>query len=284
MNVARVRGWQFSQVSQTLTQRDCRLYALSIGMGRDPLDAAELPFVAADPVRVFPTMGSVLGWSDRWLFDPENEIDWTRAVHGETRMSFHAPFRAGMPIVSQTKVTDIVDKGAGKGALVLLQTRLLDAADGDLLSVIENSVYCRGDGGFAEKPLHASPAPPDEDRPPDETLEVPTCLSDALLYCLNGDHNPIHWDPRIARDAGFPRPILHGLCTVGIVARRLVRHYRAGQADSLRLMSCRFSAPVLPGDTLRIEIRRHQTAIMFKVRSAHQHVLVLNRGVLEFSA
>ena len=123
---------------------------------------------------------------------------------------------------SRTRVTRVVDKGAGKGALVVTAREISDAGSGQPLATVEHVSFCRADGGFGagDEPPPALPA---AGRAPDESVLLPTLPQQALLYRLNGDLNPVHAVPRMAREAGFDRPILHGLCTYGMAGRALAR-------------------------------------------------------------
>lgn len=64
----------------------------------------------------------------------------------------------------------------------------------------------------------------------------------------SGDHNPIHVDPDFARMVGLPGTIAHGLLDMGILAEAVARW--AGGYDRVASLACRFSKPLLPGETI----------------------------------
>lgn len=105
----------------------------------------------------------------------------------------------------------------------------------------------------------------------------------ALIYRLSGDYNPLHADPSVAREAGLLRPILHGLCSFGIAGRGLVRLLCGDQPARLRRIDCRFTAPVLPGDTLQVSVWiEHPGRAAYQVRAIERDALVMNNGYAEF--
>ena len=128
----------------------------------------------------------------------------------------------------------------------------------------------------AARPARSSRSTPSRTTPPDASIDLPTRPEQALYYRLNGDDNPLHSDPEIAARAGFPRPILHGLCTLGVVCHALVRTLCGYEAARLRQMDLRFSAPVFPGETIRTEIWREGGA--FRARVVERDVVVVNNG------
>jgi acyl dehydratase len=269
-------NYAIPEVRQRVTKRDTILYALGVGLGQDPLDTRQLDFVDHHRVlKALPSMAVVLGYPGFWLGNPATGVDAVKLVHGEQSIELHAPLPVEGEIIGRTKVTGLVDKGAGKGALLFSEKRLTDAATGTLLAVSRSTTFLRGDGGFGGPtgPVPAPHAMPE--RAADFTIDLPTRPEQALLYRLNGDDNPLHADPALAAKAGFPRPILHGLCTFGVVGHALLRGLLSYDAGRVRSMAARFTAPVYPGETIRTEIWHDGS---FRARVVERDVIVINNG------
>jgi acyl dehydratase len=270
------------EVRQRLTKRDSILYALSVGLGQDPMDARQLDFVDHHrALKALPSMAVVLGHPGFWLADPETGVDAVRLVHGGQGIALHRPLPVEGEVIGRTRVTGIVDKGAGKGALLYSEKQVLDAASGALLAVTTSTTFLRGDGGFGGPAGPVKPAALVPEGAPDVTVDLPTRPEQALYYRLNGDDNPLHADPAVAERAGFPRPILHGLCTLGVVCHALVRALGGYDPARLRHMELRFSSPVFPGETIRTEIWRDGA---FRARVVERDVVVVNNGRAAFGA
>lgn len=269
------------EVRQRLTKRDSIFYALSVGFGQDPMDERQLNFVDHHrALRAVPSMALVLGHPGFWLADKRTGVDAVRLVHGEQDLELHHPLPVEGEVIGRTRVTGLVDKGAGRGALLYSEKQLIDAHTDTLLATMRGTTFLRGDGGFggASGPIRAPHAMPQS--VPDIVLELPTRPEQALYYRLNGDDNPLHADPKVAAKAGFSRPILHGLCTLGIVAHALLRecaNYDERRFKSLRL---RFTAPVLPGETIRTEIWHDGS---FRARVVERDVVVIDNGFASFA-
>ena len=281
-----LKARSFAPVHQHYTQRDTLLYALSLGVGNDPLDAANLPLVYEgmdQPLQALPTMTSVLGYPGFWAKEADTGIDWVKLVHGEQRTTIHQPIPAAAQVIGNTRITHIIDKGAGKGAMVVSE-RTVEGADGSLYATLQQVTFCRGDGGYSQQlggqpsdaPLPALAATPDT--APQWTREHRIRPEAALLYRLMGDYNPLHADPRVAQAAGFDKPILHGLATYGMVGHALVMTACGGDASRLRSINARFSSPVYPGETLRTEIWQNGTALQFRARVVERDIVVLSHG------
>ena len=271
-----LRNWRFADVAQSYTDRDTLLYALSLGLGADPLDRGELPFVLEPGLVAVPTMGSVLCTLGAWTADPRTGVTRSHVVHGEQRMTFHAPLPAAGTVRGRARVLGVEDKG--KGALLHVERLLSDEATGEPLLTVVQTSFCRADGGFGEgwgpaQPLHAIP-----DRPADAELSLPTLPAAALLYRLNGDRNPLHADPDAAVRAGFPRPILHGLCTYGMAAYALLRSLLGLDPARLHAFDARFSAVVYPGETLSFEFWRDGAVVSFRGFVRERDAKVLDNG------
>ena len=282
LDYAKVRNWQSAGVRHTYTARDVMLYALGVGMAQDPLDREELRYVTEGDLRVMPSMAAVLASPGFWMRDqPEVGIDYVRLVHGEQSITLHKPLPAGGTLVGTTRVTRVVDKGAGKGALVHTEKTLTDAADGTLLATCEAVIFCRGDGGFSasgggDAPGPAARATPDT--PPELTLDFQTRPEAALIYRLSGDFNPLHSDPEVAAKAGFARPILHGLAAYGAACHGLIKEYCGYDPARLGSISARFSAPAYPGDLIRLECWKVGDEVAFRARVPDRDVTVLSHG------
>ena len=271
-------------VERTYTQRDPIFYALSLGLGQDPVNEDELRFVYEDHLQVLPTFPVVVAQPGMWARDLDTGIDWVKIVHGEHDMIIHKPLPAAGTVASQTRVIDAIDKGLGKGALVISQREVHDKATGELYTTITQTTFCRGDGGFGG-PRRPSPPPHTiPERAPDATCDLPTRPEMALIYRWNADMNPLHADPAIAKAAGFPRPILHGLATFGVAGHAILKTMCDYDPARFRSIAGRFSAPVYPGETIRTEMWRDGPIVSFRVRLVERDVVVLNNGRAEIGS
>lgn len=279
LNVETIMNWAFEPIEQAVSDRDCLLYALSLGYGRDPMDAADLAFVYEKDLRVVPTISAVLAKTPFWMRDPRTGIDWVKIVHGEQSAEFLAPVPTSGTLVSETRVKGVEDKGPGKGALVFSETSLWHKETGTLIAVNGRTSFCRGDGGCGSAGVTGAPAATLPGRAADHAVAYPTEPWLALLYRLNGDRNPLHADPEVARKAGFERPILHGLCTWGLACRALLATCCGNDPARLRGMRARFSAPVLPGETIETRIWTGGDEIAFECRVPARDATVLKGGV-----
>lgn len=240
---------------------DCILYALGVGAGATDPTGSELEFTTenSDGVtqRALPTMcvtkGPGVGGPNP--IGDIGDFNWALLVHGEQSLTLHKPLPTAGDFEITATVTGIYDKG--KAALVVLASEAVDAADGSPAFSLESSMFIRGEGGWGGERGPASEGPPPRpERDPDHVVTYATRTDQALIYRLSGDRNPLHADPTFAALAGFDRPILHGLCSYGFTGRALLHTLCDSDPDAFRTMAARFSAPVMPGDTLDVSIWR----------------------------
>ncbi len=268
-------------VERTYTARDTMLYALGLGFGHDPVDEAELAFVYEKNLQAMPTMACVLGHSGAMMREHIPELDWVKVVHGEQSVRLHRPLPVAATVVGKSRIVDVIDKGAGKGALLVNERVLTDKATGERLATLNHVTFARGDGGFGGPPRPSEPPPAPPERAPDLVCDIATRPEIALIYRLSGDYNPLHAEPAFARKAGFPRPILHGLATFGIAARAILRTLCGYDAARLAALRGRFSAPVFPGETIRTEIWQEGAVISYRCRIVERDVVAINNGRAE---
>lgn len=285
INYDQLMARTFPELVRSYTWKDSALYALGLGIGSNPLAEEELRFVYEEDMRAVPTMAVVLGHPGFWVSEPGSGIDYTKVVHGEQSLTIHRPLPAEATLVARNSIDEIIDKGEGRGAILRVRRDIYDQATGDLQSTQLMSMFCRADGGFGG-PSQGKPAPVVEipERAPDLVVSRTTLPQMALIYRLSADLNPLHADPAFARAAGFDRPILHGLGTFGVAGFALLLACGDARPERLREMSCRFTAPVFPGETLRTEIWRDGDAVVFRCTVAERGKTVLDRGRAVFSA
>lgn len=277
--------WKFPVVEHSYDVDDTMLYALSLGYGEDPTDANQLRFVTESidgtPV-VVPTMAVVLGFPGSWMANPKTGMDFPKSVHGEEELVLHRPLPPAATIQAHHRVVSIVDKGPGRGALVAYDKVLYDKSTREKLATVTHTTFARNDGGFSSRDGLTDPAPVPRpkppDRPPDEVLTFRTLPQQGLLYRLCADRNPLHALPEAARAAGYSRPILHGLCTYGIACRAIMARWCDHRPERLRSMFARFSSPVYPGETLRVEMYGMSSDVLFRVVAVERDLFVLDAG------
>jgi len=278
----KTKAWNSGPIRHCYTEKDTILYALGLGLGQEPTDPQQLRYVYEKDLVALPSMAAVLASPNLWMRDrTELGINFLKLVHGEQGVTMHAPLPTAGTVIGESRVTRIVDKGENKGAVVTVEKTLTDAANGQLLATTEHVAFLRGDGGFSrtgggDPAAPALPAPPDT--APETILELPTRPEAALLYRLSGDLNPLHIDPEIAAQAGFARPILHGLATYGNACRGVIAQFCDHDATRLRTFHARMTSPVYPGETLVLECWRVDGEIAFRVRLKERDVVVLNNG------
>jgi acyl dehydratase len=284
IDYGRLLAWPVPEIRHSYGVRDSQLYALAVGLGADPVDTRQLPFVYEKDPQALPTQAVVLGYPGFWMKDPGTGIDWVRLVHAEQGLTLHRPLPASGEVIGRTRVVGINDKGPGKGAIVYSRRTLHDAASDELIATLDISTFCRGDGGCGGSDAPPMTLTPTPERAPDAVCELPTLPQQALLYRLCGDLNPLHADPEVARAAGFERPILHGLCTFAVAGHALLRTLCDYAPKRLTSMQVRFSAPVYPGETLRTETWREGSQIAFRTLAVERNVVVLSHGRAEIAA
>jgi acyl dehydratase len=278
----KIMAMQVPPVEQKYGPKDCMLYALGVGFGHDPMNEEELAFVYEKNLKVLPTMATVLGYGGSWARDAG--VDQVKVVNGEQGFTLHQPLKPQGTLVGQTRILEVIDKGADKGALILSERRITDKATGELVATVTQTAFCRGDGGFGGPPRAAPPPHPIPTRAPDVTCDLPTRPEAALIYRLSGDYNPLHAEPAFAKAAGFERPILHGLGTFGVSGHALLKTLCGYEPRRLVSFGCRFSAPVFPGETIRTEMWRDGNVVSFRARVVERDVIAINNGRAEVTA
>ena len=252
----------FVPIHQSYDRRDAILYALGVGLGMDPLAPDDLPFVLEDRLQTLPTFAVTLGSPGMWIKAPAFGVDYAKLVHYEQAAEFHAPLPPQADIVARARVVSVTDRGEGRGAVVIVEREIANAAGDGKLCTLRQTVLLRANGGFGgpATPQTASIIPT---REPDARAAFQTDPRAALIYRLSGDWNPLHSDPEAARQGGFDRPILHGLASYAAAGVAVARACGRLPAN-VRELNCRFTGVVFPGDALDFRIWREGDGAAFQ--------------------
>jgi acyl dehydratase len=255
------------------------LYHLGVGAGVPPTDPGELQYTyESSPLKVLPSFGVIpvfqmlggLVGLEGLSFNP------MMLLHGEQDLMLHKPLPARAKVENTGRVSDVFDKG--KGALVVVETETKDES-GELLCTNRFSAFIRGEGGFGGE---SGPAPGNEApaREPDITHESSTLPQQALLYRLSGDKNPLHVDPNMAALGGFDTPILHGLCSFGIVCKAAVDKALDGDVTKVGRYQARFSGVVFPGETIVTSMWREGDKVLLSAATKERGTPVITNAAL----
>ena len=270
------------------TDRDTLLYALGVGAGLD-----DLAFTTENShdieQQVLPTY-AVIACLPFAAAAKIGTFNFAMLLHGSQEIRLFSPLPAAGKLSVVAEVADIQDKGEGKNAIVMLKATGTDPDSGAVVAETLTTAVIRGEGGFGGQPGERPAAPVIPDREPDAKVVLPTREDQALIYRLSGDRNPLHSDPWFAKElAGFPKPILHGLCTYGMAGRALVAELGGGDATKITAIASRFTSPVFPGETLTTSIWRTDSGkAVFRTEAANPDGsnarLVLEDGAAEYRA
>jgi acyl dehydratase len=258
-------GAELPEVKFSWTQSDVLLYHLALG-------ATELRYVYEEGLRVLPTFGVVAPrfheTAPPVVSFPGVDIDLARVLHGTQEITVHAPVPAEGDAVLRTRIADVWDKG--KAAVIVQESTAL-TPDGTALYTTRSSIFARGEGGFGGErgPSGKVEMPA---REPDAVIETPTLPQQAYLYRLCGDRNPLHADPEFAKRAGFEAPILHGLCTYGVVCKAVIDALLDGPEQVLSF-GAKFAGVVFPGETLTTRVWRDGPRLVLTTFAADRPVL-----------
>lgn len=281
----RLLDWSVPIARHRYTRRDTALYALSLGVARDAADRRQLALV--DPwspqLKGLPSMALVLGYPGFWLGEPAVEeatgiAPW-QVLHGEQAVELGGPLPVDAAVVGETRVTALVDKGVGRGCLLHSERHVYDEHTGALIAVCRQVHVLRAAGGCgsAGEARATKIVLPQEPAP--VAIDTPTMAQQALLYRLNGDPNPLHIDPDVAGQAGYSRPILHGMCTAGMAVAAVVGARFDFDPERIVRFSVRMTNPVLPGETLRTEVWPDGS---FRTRVLERDAMVLSNGRIDW--
>jgi acyl dehydratase len=249
-----VIGQESAPMERSWSSKDALLYAVGVGAGAvDPFE--ELSFTTDNSMnvtqQVLPTFAVIVGMGAVNL-GAVGDINMANLVHGEQSIELFKPLPVDGKISVSGKIASVYDKG--KGMVINTESTSVDVTSGEKLMVTSMSAFIRGAGGFGGERGPSGPKNVPPDRAPDHEVTYQTRKDQTLLYRLSGDHNPLHSDPEYAKVAGFPRPILHGLCTYGFTGRALLHSLAGSDPARFKKMDARFASPVWPGDTLTVKM------------------------------
>jgi acyl dehydratase len=270
------------EVERSWTSKDALLYAVGVGAGSIDPTGFELEFTTENSKgvsqRVLPTFGVIVGMGDGGMrnlgsFNP------AMLVHGSQGIELHGEIPVEGTVRTAARIAGVYDKGSA--AVVATEARSVDAATGAPLFTVRTQLFIRGEGGWGgdRGPSGAQHAAPDRD--PDHSVTYQTRTDQPLTYRLSGDRNPLHSDPEFAKLAGFPKPILHGLCTYGFTGRALLHALCGSDPARFASMDGRFSKPVYPGDELTVHIWVDGNKAVFRTETQGGDV-VIDQGLFEF--
>ena len=271
--------------------RDSLLYAVGIGAGAEDPVGGELEFTTNNSKGIeqqtFPTQGVVIGFGAGGALGKVGEIDWGRVLHGSQGVSLHQPIPVGGTVVVEEKVSGIWDKGEGKNAIIETEAKATLKETGEPLFDLRGSLVVRGSGGFGGQEGNTAPQVHAPEAAPDHEVTYQTRPDQALTYRLSGDYNPLHSDPWFATElGGFPKPILHGLCTYGFTGRTLLHELCGSDPKRFKSMDSRFSSPVFPGDSLTIQMWVEEGQAIYRTvaqKGTPEERVVIDNGLCVFS-
>lgn len=261
---------ELEEFDYSYTERDVILYNLGIGATEQEL---QFTFENDERFAALPTFGVIPQFAAFGGFDFVPDFNPAKLLHGEQYLAIKAPIPTSGDLVSTSRIMEVLDKGKAAAVTTIIETR--EKRSGTLIFENQSTVFIRGSGGFGGKrngsdrgPASAANDPPK--RQPDAIVEEKTSPSQAALYRLSGDLNPLHILPEFAAIGGFDKPILHGLCSFGIAGKHVLRTY--GAYSDIKV---RFAGVVYPGETLITQMWKEGNKVIFNVKVKERDAIVL---------
>ena len=255
------------------------LYHLGVGAGVPQTDPNELAYTYEQNLKVLPSFGVIPAFAAMGGLGAVEGISFNpmMLLHGEQDLEIRKPIPVEAEVETNGKIAGLYDKG--KAALVVIETETKLKGESDPLFVNRFSLFLRGEGGFGgDSGAAAGNAAPD--RAPDATVESSTLPQQALLYRLSGDKNPLHADPGFAKMGGFDVPILHGLCSYGIVCKAVVDNALGGDTSKVARYQARFAGVFFPGETMQTSYWRDGNTILVEAKSKDRGAPVITNAAI----
>ncbi len=271
-------GAKISEGTYSWTKDQVILYHLGVGAGVPPTDQRELEYTYEKNLKVLPSFGviPVFGALGGLGNVPGLQFNFAMLLHGEQDLEIHQPIPPEATVSSAGTVAGIYDKG--KAALVVLEVKSNDES-GKPLFTNRFSLFLRGEGGFGgESGPKAGNLPPQ--REPDGVIESPTLPQQALIYRLSGDKNPLHADPEFAKLGGFDKPIIHGLCSYGVVCKAIVDHVLDGETTKVARYQARFVGVGFPGETYLTSYWKEGDKILIQAKSKERDAVIISNAAV----
>ena len=272
----------FEKTHAAWDQDDVILYHLGVGAGvGKATDPKELEYTYERNLKVLPSFAVVPVFSALGHLGaiPGVSINFALVLHGEQDVEIHRPIPPSAKIETTGRVAGLYDKG--KAALIIMEVETSEKG-GDKLFTNRFSIFARGEGGFGGDagPKAVNEAPT---RAPDKVVESRTLPQQALLYRLSGDKNPLHADPEFAKIGGFDKPILHGLCSYGIVCKAVVDGMLEGDVTRVARYQARFSGVVFPGETIVTSMWKEGNKILISAKSKERDSVAIANSAITLS-
>jgi acyl dehydratase len=274
----RALGFQLGEGKYSYNRDQVILYHLGVGAGNPPTDRNELEYCYEKNLKVLPSFGVIptFGAMGGIGSVPGLQFNFAMLLHGEQDLSIHQPIPTEATITNRGKIAEIWDKG--KAALVVLEVDTRDES-GKPLFTNRFSLFLRGEGGFGGEP---GPKPGNQapERRPDGVIETQTLPQQALIYRLSGDKNPLHADPEFAKLGGFDRPIIHGLCSYGIVCKAIVDQVLGGDVTKVARYQVRFAGVGFPGETYQTSYWKEGDKILIQAKSKQRDAVIISNAAI----
>jgi acyl dehydratase len=271
-------GAQIGEGKYTWTKDQVILYHLGVGAGVPPTDRGELEYTYEKNLKVLPSYGviPVFGALGGLGNTPGLSFNFAMLLHGEQDIEVHQPIPTEATVTSSGRIAEIWDKG--KAALVVLEVKTKDEA-GMPLFTNRFSLFLRGEGGFGGEPgpKAGNEAP---SRKPDGVITSPMLPQQALIYRLSGDKNPLHADPDFAKMGGFDKPIIHGLCSYGIVCKAIVDEALGGDVTKVARYQARFAGVGFPGETYLTSYWKEGDKILIQAKSKERDAIIISNAAI----
>ncbi len=271
-------GAEFGGGEFSWTRDDVILYHLGVGAGVPATDPGELEYTYEKNLKVLPSFGVIPVFSSMGGMAGVEGLDFNFAMllHGEQEIILHAPIPPEGTVESTGKVAELWDKG--KACLCVLEVESKLKGGGPLFTN-RFSLFLRGEGGFGGDPgPKAGNVRPE--RAPDGVVERPRLPQQALIYRLSGDKNPLHADPDFAKMAGFDKPIIHGLCSYGVVCKAIVDEVLGGDVTRVARYQARFRGVGFPGETYMTSYWKEGDQVLIESRSKERDEIVISNAVI----